>query len=82
MRDIKRFLKDKYFIIAIPEHTIQVDNLDNAISKKTGIKVTKLVSDGNWDYPFVIKRSEIKLNDSLFSLGYLFTEEIDSFEIE
>ena len=69
-------------MILLPEQTIQVDNHDNILSKKTGFKLTKLVSDGNWDYPFVIKRSEIRLNDSLFSLGYLFTEEIESFEIE
>ncbi len=58
------------------------DDFVNTIRKQVEFKFFKLVADGNWSYPMLIKRSKIELNDSLLSIGFLLTEEIGSFSIE
>jgi len=52
------------------------------VHKRLAIKFVKIVTEGSWSYPIEILRTKIELNDSLFSIGYLFTNEIDSFELD
>ena len=64
------------------EENFVTDDFDDPIRKETNFKLFKLVTEGSWSYPILIKRTKAQLNDSLLSIGFLFTDEKESYEIE
>ena len=69
-------------MVMLNEENFNTDDFDDPIRKETNFKFFKLVSEGSWSYPILIKRTKLQLKDSLLSIGLLLTDEIESYEIE
>ena len=79
--EIKNWLADKSILILENEQKFQVEDYEQPVKEQTLVKLFKIVPNGAWKYPQLIREYELELSDSLLSVGLLYRESTTSFEI-